>query len=168
MGKCRVNMKLDNDDCSGLLEYLDWQGRAVRPKQYPLRSRLRRRAWKLRRTLAGVHLRLEGKAVKKRPGLAGVLYTEFSGDSGLAIFRRLDAACQSAAKTTAQPEAMVSVAVRGRGRGYPSGGGGKTRDLSHIVCDGCYQKGHYKDKCPGRDQANILSYIVSRFVRFTF
>ena len=141
LGKCRVNMKLDNDDCSRILEYLDWLVRAVWPKQYLLRSR----AWKLR-TLAGVHLRLEGKAVKKQTGLAGILYTEFFGDAGFSIFRRLDAACQSAAGggrrpplLVAQPEAMVSVGMHGRGprgRGFASGGGGRAshRREDHQEC----------------------------------
>ena len=93
LGKCQINRKLDND-FSGILEYLDRLVRADRLKQHPFRSHLRRRSWTLRRTLAGVHFRLEGKAVKKQPGLAGILYMELSGDAGLAIFRRLDAACQ--------------------------------------------------------------------------
>ena len=66
-------MKLDVDDYSGILEYLDRLVRAVWPKQYAVRSLLRKRAWKLRRVLAGVHVRLEGKADKKVTGLAEVL-----------------------------------------------------------------------------------------------
>ena len=150
-------MKLDHDDCSGILEYLDRLVRAVRPKQHPKKSRLRMRAWQLRRTLVGIHLRLEGKAVKKLAGLAGVLYTELSGDAGLAIFRRLDAACQSAVKAAAQPEAPVSASMRGRttrGRGFAFGGGVRTRDLSHITCHGCNKKGHYRNTCPSGDQGN--------------
>ena len=49
--------------------------RAVWPKQYPLNTRFCWPAWKLKRTLVGVHLRLEIKAVKKKTGLAGILYS---------------------------------------------------------------------------------------------
>ena len=114
-----------------------------------------------------MHLRLEGKAVKRQSGLAGILYTEFSGDAGLSIFRRLDAACTSAVKPVAHPEASVSVSARGRGfrgrgysfggntSGYNSGGGNRLRDrdLSNVTCHGCYQRGHYKDKCPAKEPA---------------
>lgn len=146
-------MKLNNDDCSGVLEYLGRLVQSVRPKQHPLGSRLRRRSWKLRRILTGVQVRLEGKAVKKQPGLAGILYTELSGDAGLAIFRRLDAACSSAEKAPARPEPSFQVAARGRGgrgRGYNSGD--RDRDLSHITCHGCWEKGHFRDKCPFKGQ----------------
>ena len=54
-----------------------------------------------------------GQAVKKVTGLAEVLYTELSGDAGLAIYRRLDVACQSAGMIAGWPETpSVSVGQR--------------------------------------------------------
>ena len=154
-------MKIDDTGAdSAILEILSRLVAAVNVDKFP--SRIRPRAGTLKTILEGIFECLEAHAIRKRPGLARVLYNEISGVAGLPVIKRIEAASLACEKPS--PRAAGSggglggsggFRRGGRGRGGAAGlGGSGKRDLSSVTCYSCFKKGHYRNACPEGAQAD--------------
>ena len=155
----------DEGPYQNMLEALADLRLLIDPKSVPSTRRLRS-------ILKGIHERMKNFACRRFQGLAQLLYTEICGHGGLAIFRRLDAACVASDRTEGRVAASGGGSsssggggprrggggggFRGfRGRGAQRGGGGRGArpDLADVQCYGCYQRGHLRNNCPERNRA---------------
>ena len=157
-------MEVDDDgsNYTPLLERLTMLKNAVKPEKYS--GRTRARAELLRAALAWVFECSKTHARLKKRGLAKAMYAEISGQAGLGVYKRFDAALAVADRADhaeSRPVAAVaSSAPRSGGGGgsgvqrrsfAPAGAGGPrdmSRDMSAVLCYGCHRHGHYRNRCP--------------------
>ena len=146
-------MEVDDDgsNYTPLLERLTMLKNAVKPERYS--GRTRARAELLRAALAWVFECAKTHARLKKRGLAKAMYAEISGQAGLGVYKRYDAALAVADRAESRPVAAVaSSAPRSGGggdsgvqrRGFPPAGAEKPKDMSAVLCYGCRRYGHYR------------------------
>ena len=123
----------------------------------------REKARELHGILKGVLKRIKEYARCNMSGVGRLVQREVSGQGGLAIFRRMDAAFLAAEKLQGELRMKSEASLappkgsyqRGRdqsrdqGRGYVRGKGtGGRKDMKNVTCFNCYQKGHMRSHCP--------------------
>ena len=159
-------MKMDDSSSyAPLLEGVNKLVDAIRPSKFPC-AETRNRAALLKSIMKGVADFCESHAINQKPGLARALYTEVSGHAGLPIFRRFDAALTAASNAAPSPAKPAAVSTAPSATQRRDGGGSRRsgfnnrsretprqqRDISEVMCFGCRSFGHYRDKCPNRNQ----------------
>ena len=137
-----------------LYQYRELQAAVVVAAQQATAPKLEK-LMSLKGILDGVYTIIESHAISKGRGLAGMVYSEISGQGGLKVIQRLLA-------QSVQLLALDARSVDGGGSGSSSSGGGGVRkrsnrgvrgasarkDYSKIKCHECGLMGHMKVACP--------------------
>ena len=157
--KCKSHIRIDDvGPFTNILDALRLLRDSVVPDKCP--DGRRDASVILRSLLTGLYEKMETHAKKKAPGIASIVSNELSGHAGVPMFRRVDASCLQYEKAVLKPV----VAEQGRGfrgppadrppsfnRGFNRGFKAKEsgpKELSEVICYGCFKAGHYRDRCP--------------------